>query len=110
MRARRSISAGTSRRTSGSPPVMRTPLTPTEQRMRVSRSISSYVSTSERPSHGRPSAGMQYLQRKLQRSVIEIRTDSMRRPNESTSGGRIGPGYWHPRIPAPGDAKRDAHP
>ena len=68
--------------------------------MRVSRSISSYVSTSERASHGRPSAGMQYLQRKLQRSVIEIRTDSMWRPNESMSGGRIGPGYWHPPIPA----------
>ena len=48
------------------------------------RSISSNVSTSLRGSHVMPSSGMQYVQRKLQRSVTEIRRSLMTRPNGST--------------------------
>ena len=50
----------------------------------ASRSISSNVSTSLRGSHFMPSSGMQYVQRKLQRSVTEIRRSRMTRPKGST--------------------------
>src|SRR5437868_12656573 len=55
---------------------------------RTTRSISSNVSTADRSSHGSPSAGMQYWQRKLQRSVTEMRTSPIGRPCPSTSGSR----------------------
>ena len=64
---------GNSRRTSGSPPVRRTSRTPIEASSATRRSISSKLRISSRSSHGRPSAGMQYWQRKLQRSVTETR-------------------------------------
>ena len=53
-------------------------------KIRASRSISSNVSTSLRGSHFMPSSGMQYVQRKLQRSVTEIRRSRMARPKGST--------------------------
>src|SRR5207248_4264473 len=54
-------------------------------RMRVRRTISSKDRTSSRASHGSPAAGMQYTQRKLQRSVTEIRRSSATRPNVSSN-------------------------
>jgi len=47
------------------------------------RSISSSVSISGLDIHGRPSAGMQYVQRRLQRSVTETRRSVATRPNVS---------------------------
>src|SRR5437763_4268508 len=76
---------GKSRRTSGSPPVSRTSVTPMPASTRTTRSISSKRSTSARSSHGSPSAGMQYWQRKLQRSVTETRRSEIGRPCPSTS-------------------------
>jgi hypothetical protein len=48
MEARRLISEGRSRRTIGSPPVIRTLLMPREAAIRTKRSISSYSRISER--------------------------------------------------------------
>ena len=78
-------SSGRSRRTSGSPPVSRTSETPIAASNRASRAISSKLRISSRRSHSRPSAGMQYVQRKLHLSVTETRTLSIRRPHESLS-------------------------
>jgi len=47
------------------------------------RSISSSVSISARGIHGRPSAGMQYVQRRLQRSVTETLRSVANRPKVS---------------------------
>ena len=78
---------GKSRRTSGSPPVSRTSsIAHRRPSARTSRSISSKLRTSARSSQGSPSAGMQYWQRKLQRSVTETRRSEIRRPWPSTSG------------------------
>src|SRR6266540_1654797 len=52
---------------------MRTVRTPSPIATRSARIISSRVSTSPAPSHGRPSSGMQYRQRKLEPSVTETR-------------------------------------
>ena len=82
-------SRGKSRRTSGSPPVRRTSSIPIAASRRTRRSISSKLRISERSSHGRPSAGMQYWQRKLQRSVTETRRSEMRRPWPSISGSAL---------------------
>src|SRR5436305_9711218 len=60
--------------------------TPIDESSDTSRAISSKESTSARSSHGRPSAGMQYWQRKLQRSVTETRRSEIRRPWPSASG------------------------
>src|SRR3954453_22316144 len=79
---------GKSRRTSGSPPVRRTSGTPISASSPTSRTISSKLSPPSRSSHGSPSAGMQYWQRKLQRSVTDTRTSEMRRPWPSISGSR----------------------
>src|SRR5437870_8736505 len=79
-------SFGKSRRTSGSPPVSRTSVTPIRTITETRRSISSKRSTSARSSHGSPSAGMQYWQRKLQRSVTETRRSVISRPWPSRSG------------------------
>ncbi len=68
----------------GSPPVRRSPSTSKcSTKMRARRSISSNVSTSLRGSHCIPSSGMQYVQRKLHRSVTEIRRSRIVRPNGS---------------------------
>src|ERR671922_863035 len=79
---------GNSRRTSGSPPVRRRSVTPISASTRTRRSISSKVRISSRWSHGSPSAGMQYWQRKLQRSVTDTRRSEMRRRWPSKSGSR----------------------
>src|SRR5215217_3230718 len=79
-------SRGNSRRTSGSPPVSLRSVTPMGAMTETRRSISSKLSTSARSSQGRPSAGMQYWQRKLQRSVTETLRSEMCRPWPSTSG------------------------
>ena len=72
-------------RTVGSPPVRRMLSKPKRStHTRATRSISSKVSSSVRGSHCMPSSGMQYVQRKLQRSVTEIRRSRWTRPNEST--------------------------
>ena len=77
-------STGRWARTVGSPPVSRRPSTSKRStKMRARRSISSNVSTSLRGSHFMPSSGMQYVQRKLQRSVTEMRRSRMVRPNGS---------------------------
>ena len=83
---RRSIetSFGNSRRASGSPPVSRTSVIPSRASRLTRRSISSKLSSSERSSQGMPSAGMQYRQRKLQRSVTETRRSVIGRPWAST--------------------------
>src|SRR5215207_5105047 len=88
MAASIATSVGNSRRTSGSPPVSRTSLTPISAITRTTRAISSKLRISSRSSHGRPSAGMQYWQRKLQRSVTDTRRSEMRLPWPSWSGDR----------------------
>ena len=60
------------------------------------RSISSKLRISSRSSQGRPSAGMQYWQRKLQRSVTETRRSEIRRPWPSWSGSMP---LIYPRLP-----------
>src|SRR3712207_150488 len=79
---------GRSRRTKGSPPVRRTERTPREASTRTTRSISSKRRISARSSHGSPSAGMQYWQRKLQRSVTDRRRSPISRPCPSVSWPR----------------------
>ena len=71
---------GNSRRTSGSPPVSRTSSIPRRTNSRTSRSISSKLRTPSLGSHSIPSAGMQYWQRKLHRSVTETLRSEIRRP------------------------------
>ena len=62
------------RRSSGSPPVNRISVMPSSSTpIRTSRTSSSSVSSVGRGSQSRPSAGMQYAQRRLHRSVREIR-------------------------------------
>ncbi len=51
--------------------------------IRISRIISSSVSTSARGSQSRPSAGMQYWQRRLHRSVSDTRRSVATRPYAS---------------------------
>ena len=82
-------SRGNSLRTSGSPPVSRTSVIPSRTNSDTSRSISSKVRIASRSSHGSPSAGMQYWQRKLQRSVTETRRSWISRPWPSTSGSTL---------------------
>ena len=89
----RPISAGRPGRTSGSPPVTRISLTPSPANRFTSRISSSSVSSSSRGSHFIPSAGMQYRQRRLQRSVTESRSERWVRPkpSPSRSGALIAP-------------------
>ena len=102
--ARVRISSGRSRRTSGSPPVMRSLWTPSPTKIEASRVISSNDSTCSlgRNAKSRPntSAGMQYGQRKLQRSVTEIRRSRNARPKRSGRPGRPSKAS----APAPGAA------
>src|SRR6266511_1329567 len=79
-------SVGRSARTLGSPPVTLIERTPSETKIRRSRVSSSKVRISSLGSHFSPSAGMQNTQRKLQRSVTEMRRSSATRPNVSRSG------------------------
>ena len=69
---RRRTSTLTSRRTSGSPPVILTCLIPFAQKIFTSRSISSKRRISSWLTSGTPSGGMQYRQRRLHRSVTDI--------------------------------------
>src|SRR6185436_2718849 len=55
--------------------------------------ISSNARIPSRSNHGSPSAGMQYWQRKLQRSVTETRTSPIVRPWPSRRGSRMGRAY-----------------
>src|SRR5581483_12403179 len=72
-------------RTVGSPPVSRTPVTPRRVNTSTMRVISSNVRSASRGSHTMPSSGMQYVQRKLQRSVTDTRRSRTTRPKPSTS-------------------------
>ncbi len=76
-------SSGSSRRTSGSPPVRRTRSTPTA----ANRSTNTLSSSNERMSwllsQTYSSSGMQYAQRRLQRSVTDTRKLRSGRPNVS---------------------------
>ena len=85
-----STSRSRSRRSSGSPPVRRSLRTPAAAKSRASRAISSNVSSCERRrnSKSRPktSFGMQYTQRKLQRSVTEMRRSRSGRLRVSVTG------------------------
>jgi len=76
----RARSSGNWRRASGSPPVSRRSETPIRTSSETIRSISSKLSTSSRGSQSIPSEGMQYWQRKLQRSVTETRRLVIARP------------------------------
>ena len=70
----RATMSGSPRRSSGSPPVNRISVIPSDSTpILASRTTSSSVSSSGRGSQSRPSAGMQYAQRRLHRSVREIR-------------------------------------
>ena len=102
-------SRGRSRRTSGSPPVSRTSPTPMEASSATSRAISSKRRISSRSSQGSPSAGMQYWQRKLQRSVTEMRTSPIRRPWPSRSGSRRIVCPTRHRLPRPLDHDPGGH-
>src|SRR5699024_11768858 len=53
--------------------------------MRTSRMTSASLSECSVGSHSRPSAGMQYVQRRLQRSVKLTRRSRATRPKESTN-------------------------
>ncbi len=66
-------SSGQPARTRGSPPVMRTLPMPQVTATRAKATISSKRRMSSCPRAHTPSAGMQYVQRRLQRSVIERR-------------------------------------
>src|SRR6266508_1740076 len=83
-RATAATTSTRSRRSVGSPPVMRIVRTPRSTATRRARINSSRVSTLPAPSHGSPSSGMQYRQRKLQRSVTETRRSRTTRPKVST--------------------------
>eukprot|EP01139_Manchomonas_bermudensis_P015710 Amastigsp_a510871_44.p2 type:complete len:315 gc:universal Amastigsp_a510871_44:1083-139(-) len=69
--SRTTVSA--SLRTSGSPPVSRIFFTPNETKRLASRTISGVVRIASVGESLTPSSGMQYVQRRLQRSVNEIR-------------------------------------
>mmetsp|Transcript_13857 Transcript_13857/g.40160 ORF Transcript_13857/g.40160 Transcript_13857/m.40160 type:complete len:234 (-) Transcript_13857:71-772(-) len=71
-RSRRTTSTR-SRRTVGSPPVKRILLTPPSASSLAIRKISSAVSSRDAGVRSTPSAGIQYVQRRLQRSVRLIR-------------------------------------
>ncbi len=78
-------------RSSGSPPVNLTSRMPSVSTpIVINRMISSPVSTSGVGSQSRPSGGMQYAQRRLQRSVSETRRSVATRPYASVS---IHPAY-----------------
>src|SRR5439155_17001319 len=82
-------SFGRPRRNVGSPPVSRTFSTPWSTNTRVTRVISSNerISRRSRNWYSRPktSFGMQYVQRKLQRSVTEMRRSCNGRPSVSST-------------------------
>ena len=70
-------------RSSGSPPVMRTRSTPALAKTSTRKPISSNVRMSFLGSQTYSASGMQYWQRRLQRSVTEIRRLRSRRPSVS---------------------------
>src|SRR5699024_536202 len=76
----------TSRRSNGSPPVSRTSTMPRAAATWATRESSSVVRMFSLESQGTPSAGMQYVQRRLHTSVREMRRSRCTRPKESTNG------------------------
>ncbi len=77
----RATMPGRPRRSSGSPPVNRISVMPRCcTPIRASRTTSSSVSSAGLGSHSRPSGGMQYEQRRLHRSVSDIRRSVATRP------------------------------
>src|SRR4051812_15757237 len=76
--------------TNGSPPVNRTSRTPSETARRISLTSSSAERRSSPGIQSSPSAGMQYVHRRLHRSVTDTRRSVATRPNASTS---MFPGY-----------------
>src|SRR5262249_53650301 len=91
MRDSISMSRCKSLRTSGSPPVIRIFSTPSPANTRARRLISSNVSISFRSIQTYLSRGIQYVQRKLQRSVTEILKSLIGRLNASRSVERSNP-------------------
>src|ERR1019366_974493 len=95
MRDSIATSRSMSRRRSGSPPVRRNLATPSRTNSCARRAISSKVNNSARSrkakSRPKTSFGMQYVQRKLHRSVTEIRRSRSGRPRASTAiwGGQL---------------------
>ena len=80
-----------SRRTSGSPPVMRTRRTPRDSTaIRTSRTSSAPVSRPAAGVSATPSAGMQYLHRNEHLSVTDRRRSVATRPNRSSNSGTSG--------------------
>ena len=67
-------------RSSGSPPVRRTSVTPAETAIATIRTSSSADSRSGLGSQATPSAGMQYVHRRLQRSITDTRKSVWIRP------------------------------
>ena len=88
------VAATTSSRclaTNGSPPVNRTLVMPSLVTAMRSRRVSSSVRSSCSPGNqSSPSAGMQYVQRRLQRSVSDTRRSVATRPKVSTIGPSVG--------------------
>ena len=87
----------------GSPPVTFRLRTPSRTKIPSTRVSSSNVRISCFGSHASPSAGMQYVQRKLHRSVTEMRRSSAIRPYVSTRGPSrgivAGCAVMHPAYP-----------
>ena len=77
-------------RTRGSPPVSLMDRTPSRRATSATRTISSKESRSDRGRNVIPRSGMQYVHRRLHRSVTEIRRSSWIRPKESTKGPSVG--------------------
>ena len=76
---------------SGSPPVNRTSRTPSSRCARpTSRMTSSVVIRAASGIGGKPSSGMQYVQRSEHFSVSETLRSRATRPNESMSSGVAG--------------------
>ncbi len=104
--ARSRTSWSRSRRRSGSPPVRRTLWTPRSAKTSTSCAISSNVSTSSRGSQTYSSSGMQYWQRRLQRSV----TDSRRLRSGRSSASRITAAPRTRRHPPPASGSTRSSP
>ena len=82
---------------------------PSPASTRTSRAISSNESTSSRGSQTSPSAGMQYLQRKLHLSVTDTRRLLISRPQESRSGStaaKASRGFCSPPLTTPRGRER----
>ena len=90
--ATRATSSGRCGRISGSPPVIRTRVTPSATNRSTRNSVSSKLSRSFRGSQTYSASGMQYWQRRLHRSVTDSRRLRSGRRNRSRAirGGEAG--------------------